>query len=841
MSKQKARTRWAILFAICFALPGMASAQEDDLQNDSRQQLGNYLDKHGLSSLGEVELLRNIELAATRDSEIESVERLAEFYIGEIVGGTENREFDSRLIRLLENYPELNSSRFELLRLQATYRDNKQLFQQWIESNRDESLRIKLQLGWEKLSQRFQTVENQFQQSTDEIEQFNIQVSYLHAWTQYYWAVSTGNEAVVSGQTAKSLLQESGKKFRDLLNVADNQNLKNVDPEWLGLESIWNVRCLIGLGMVSQALGEQETASVCTQKILAFAGRQQVREEALQWRFHSFYFPGELALAVSFAEQMFANKIDSPVVWNSITLAGRMWIDPEDESAKRLTMIGLAGLARSNRMKSVEQLIRDYKIQLTSDSFYSSWIAASVVVAQYKETGNVELLMQADQLIDKALEYSQRIDDTESIANARWLSAWINYQTEEFSDAASGFRMVAETYRYKRPELASQALWMQIQMLERLSEQDQRYQMELVTATSELRRWFPESRYVKLVDFERKRRQISLLKPAEAIARLETIEPLDPNFETAQFEIVRALFRQWEENRASRSEFTSVEQASETDELESSVKSYLERFPEAKSENRVSLVLQMVSVFNELGNRNDKSAQWLAQVETETQTQIPDSVANEFHLQSMRLADQQGDRESASKHAQTLIDSDSSWPYKSAGLVYLIRGLEGRLLEASQISRGEILRELYSSYIGLTEALINQGAVAGESGNLTTATFRIGELALEIGNYQVAYEKFEELENFYPDDAQVLLGLARSGQFLGKESAIENWRMLAKGTPVGTPNWVEAKFYVASQLAQSDPGTAEKICRQTVQMAPEMTPDWQKKFTQLAAQFEERN
>ena len=55
--------------------------------------------------------------------------------------------------------------------------------------------------------------------------------------------------------------------------------------------------------------------------------------------------------------------------------------------------------------------------------------------------------------------------------------------------------------------------------------------------------------------------------------------------------------------------------------------------------------------------------------------------------------------------------------------------------------------------------------------------------------------------------------------------ALDHWRKIVAGTPVGSANWYEAKFHQIQLLSKTDPSRAREVLNQHKQLNPEYGPE----------------
>ncbi len=802
----------------------------------SSDDLKDYLEQHQLRELSRAYLHRQLDQATGREAKVVAARELAQLYISRGAQADPAIDWDQALLELLVLYPELNDPSIQLGKLLAIYRSHKALFQIWIEQQRKEQLRVQLHEHWlefrQQLEFQIQLINSldQSEQSIARVADLLSQTYYMLAWTYYYLGLVEELNTVQHERFANSIEQ-----FRQLLGLAADEDIATVDSSWLDLATAWNARCLIGLGMAAEAANQSGLAENCFERLAEPNVEPGVHLERQQWRFYSFYFPGKLADASKFADRLLADNYSNALTWNSIAIAGRVWIDPDAVDARRLSLVGLSGLAESNRFDLISELMERHQIQLGTNSFYSSWITAQLSFDRFRESRDANDLKTAELAINNAIDFAQDVEGDVVMIPVKWLQATIAVQRQDNRSAANMLEQMAIQYRFKQPEIASRALWMQIQILESQVEQQPTEVARLATAEANLRRWFPESRYLQMVEYRRLRQQLPRLDPQDAIRQLQSFDQHDPNFEQARYDLVQTHYRVWQAAIGAENH-RDEELQRILDELAEQVRFFLRTFPQAAPNRKLSCGLLLVDAL--LQQRPPDliaGERWINQLfpfaEQTDDTQISKS---DFYYYSMTLADLKGERQVAQEAALWLVNHGATASLQSAGLIWQIRQLELDLQEVSAAERKQKQQELVRLYDELIQRLDYEFVDLKQAANLRAAIHRLAELQLEMENYRGAAEHFDRLLAAFPVNKQFLVGAARSNQFTGRtDRALEAWRKLARGAETGSDVWFEAKYYTILSLDESDPHQAVQLLKQTLQLAPQIPDRWQDPYRTL--------
>ena len=127
--------------------------------------------------------------------------------------------------------------------------------------------------------------------------------------------------------------------------------------------------------------------------------------------------------------------------------------------------------------------------------------------------------------------------------------AWTEFQLKEYETASQLWQQAIPELVEHSPELASEAQWMTVRSMQMLAKQDPRFANEAFNAMDVLVRSFPDSRYVRRVEFEKLLMEVSKFPPAEALRRLQIIQADDPNYNEAVFQQLKLQHRVWQENQ----------------------------------------------------------------------------------------------------------------------------------------------------------------------------------------------------------------------------------------------------------------------------------------------------
>ena len=204
-----------------------------------------------------------------------------------------------RITALVRDYPQANTTPLQVMLLQADYNRAESLIATWISepqdtASRDEAQQILTRITpllidhqdvlnkqVEQLLTQMENVPDGDALQTKELELRRIQgiaarATYFAAWSNYYLALVT--KRVGEG----SAVHSSARHFLQLLGF-DEELPADLEPEWLGLESIWRARAVIGLGLSLAACGELDASERCFDLLEHASVPPEIREQAPYW------------------------------------------------------------------------------------------------------------------------------------------------------------------------------------------------------------------------------------------------------------------------------------------------------------------------------------------------------------------------------------------------------------------------------------------------------------------------------------------------------------------------------------------------------------------------------
>jgi hypothetical protein len=147
---------------------------------------------------------------------------------------------------------------------------------------------------------------------------------------------------------------------------------------------------------------------------------------------------------------------------------------------------------------------------------------------------------------------------------------------------------------------------------------------------------------------------------------------------------------------------------------------------------------------------------------------------------------------------------------------------------------GRVLRE----FEGDRDTMQLPGSMAYHTA-VAQATMESWEKRGDIDRAKASLFLFDLLLRKRPNNASFLRAAAILSEKLDQpEQALEHWRKIVAGTPVGGEGWYEAKFHQILVLSKVDPAKARQVMDQHKLLNPEYGPDpWGQQLKGLDAQI----
>ena len=714
---------WWIIALIGNRVP-LACAQD-------AERVERFLARLGLVDLQTLQIERMLESTGPPGTQRQLARRLADLYAERLMASSDDKtRYDDtvrRIRSLTSRYPEANTTALQVMLLQADYNRAESQIAAWINNPQDDVSRREATSILSRITPLLITHQEAIRKQVEELlaeidkledadllatrerelqrqESVAARATYFAAWSNYYLALVTQAEPKAEPYI------KARDTFRQLLGF-DESLPADTEAEWLGLESIWRSRALIGLGLSEAACSDVDACDLCFRLLEHSSVPAQIKDQAPYWYVRALFSAGELQKAESYSrEQITAFKPPATQGQVSFCVAlvregfGNSGVSPS-KPRQELGQLGLTGLARLGQLGALKTLIDTYKIQGTEDAgFVLLWARGQQQFADAeKSKSNEQFAVAATTLLD-ALRSQEANSLTGPASRCRYTLAWCHYRQGKYEEAAREFTNAITGLRATEDLLAVEAAWMAFVAYRRLIEDRPRFVAAASAALQRVQRDYPDHPYARRAKYELAR-LLENTDPEEMTQRLEKIPPTDDNYLSAQYDLCLLWHRRWSKDKENGRLAAERFQA-----LKTAVDRYLSA---ASSETDFQRKVKCCLLAGDAGLRTadagqevvgtylDRAAPWTGELPEN------DPLLDEYHFRRLELATMQGDESLRRQHAQWLVDHASGSPYELAALMIVANAVD-REISATATPSGALRNQAYSAFQRL-------GALLGDS------------------------------------------------------------------------------------------------------------------------------
>ena len=841
-------------------------------------ELGNYLERHGLDHLLAIHLEEQFESANDKEKPAIAT-RLAALYttlLQQTEDPAERLNLITRSRELLAEVPDESVDELRLSLLSGTYSAAEKIAEDHRLRLSDEasveravgmldeaipefaSLENSLNERIEVLDRRLSRVRSrqgvQLRQEAQQLKQFLVRTRFLSGWANYYRAWLAPDDARIRVRTAI----ESFERVID----ADLRRVSPADVSQDLLETESMARTVLGMALAQSVFEDQVETPL--QWLALLDGPNvfdTVSDQVPAWRMsilldHGEFrrVRGELRRA---KEDMRSQDTTIPIIWIRLAAAHALEHASINTDAQELAQIAIAELAARGELQQVLDLADRYGIDaIGNEGFAVLYVkAAQSYQAARKQhqsenptadAGIAKLYQSAVENFERALTQSDVEEFAEAAAVAQSLIGWCYYFQGKLLSASDAFRKAAQVLSQDE---AAEAWWMAIVSLDqfqRSSPSDERT-TELALLIDDFLEAYPASEYVPQLILRQSESQPSL----ERVEQLLVISPESDAFEAAQRSAAQMLFQLFkaEEDETSRQAvgqrylnlalpmwLNTVDAVLKDDAtvrerfvmrgrrlLDIALARGIERTGSAEEVfDRLNVlaandVIDLSGVEDELDYRRFQKAIY------EDDWDLADSIA-----------DRLSERNDASKWAQTAARISFA---HAASRLDSVEGTDREvpLLERIVTFGGRVMRQFDSSArpVPETQRIATFATVAKAARQLfeLTGNPTQGERALFL--YQ------QQLLAKHPDNIDFLKAVGKLGSEFGQpEASIEAWRKIATGSAAGTDNWYEARLNLILLQATINPDRAREMMAQFKALYPDFGGEpWASEFREVEQQL----
>lgn len=804
----------------------------DDWLNDR------HLDRLSMR-LAEIQLARELDT----DRQKKLAARLAERYRVQFLSNLSDatiEPFVSKAERLIRNYPEIKTPGLELAICHAKYLDAEQGFLAWwrdgaaadrrddvLENFRSVHGHLQQQIDWNNsLLQKvisilpYDDLENRNrQQQLDEIESRIVHANYLSGWTHYF-------SAIVPIQNDSTRLVQAQTAFYRTLRIEQEKPIDQIDSKWLDFSSPLSRRTLTGLALVYEAQEKSNSSRFCMAAADKLGGNL---DDSKIWQFNALAYSKQWSQAVEFANSLDFEKSGSHLAgrfWKTVVEAGFAGLGFDSNAAGDLQRLGLLGLLRQFDAEAIKTIVDEKAIQLSTDRFEDLWISG--LLNYHLSDHDRDRLANTGSLLQRAIKIAGTKQNQTDVARIRYLQALIEFKLQNPRETIALLDQIPDVPGTPDLALAENRFWLKCRALNVLSQFDLFQSGAALAAINEFILRFPESRHLQQAEFERLKLSNRLLPADEALKKFSEIKSTDGYFTDAQFEMVKSQHRLWATAHADGSELE--EQAFEA------LVSLDQRFrelPALSAVQQLSSLLFIIDASLKHETAKPRIDAWLAlaeRISLESPIEVQ-SLQTQLMYYRFLAARKFKDDPSAAKFANWISQQSQEPGYQLAAIAFLAK--------TADESGNTPVHELLEIYQKLADRLGTDSEAVASSGNARAAAGRLVELYIETNQTDKARPLNRVLLEWNSNHDQFVLNAARIETHAGNFSeALSYWRKLAQGSETGSPAWLESKLGIVTCLVESDPASAARVFRQTINLAGEISEEWQGRFAEIGARID---
>jgi hypothetical protein len=833
---------------------------------DDAAQLDQYLQRLGLADLRLVH--QQQQLQATRDEaqRAERAKQLSDLYAQRLLEAADEPERFAELVahvqELLRTYPAVDSPQLQVMLLQADYQRAETKALHWIDEPSDDAARREAQALLEKITPQLAARHQQLAKSLEELQakadgaeepgaggaavpQSSIvlleqemarlqavlaRAMFFEGWANFFSGL-LAEPARRSGYFA-----DSEKAFAQLLEVSTEEKL-DLEPDALGLESVWRARSFMGLGATLAAAAKQALAEECFAALAHPSTAPAVRQNALYWHLLALIGSERWSAAQQLAAAEFATFTPGETAGGApacVLLVRAGWANPKaPPEAKPLAKLGLEGLARLKQFDVLTALLAKYRAEPTAaDGFYALWGKGRLVFAEAETSKQAAEYQRAGGWFGRALDLPEAKDDPVTAAQCRYSLAWCEYRQEQYDDAIRLFRQAASDLKTLGDDTAVQAAWMVFTCYQQqfAASKEERHQKQAVEALASLKRDFPGSEQAQRADLMLARMSAKADAPEVAVKTLAAVAPDSPNYLTARYELCAVRHQLWSKSHKEA-------KAPLASDVRKDVDAYLAAAPASEGSRRVRAALLAVDVLLAATPPAwEEAAPYLARVRSAgDKLADSDSITPEYHYRSLQLAQHAGDETAVRSHAQWLTAHAAGTSYELPALVINARHVDQQLAAAPDAQKKQRREDAIAAYSRLVQLLGSSAEVMAEKKNALIANSKLAQYEFDAGKYSAAAQRLEDIVQAFPTDRNYLRRAGLAWFQAGDHAkALPHWDKIVAGSDSATDEWYEAKYYQLVCLAKTDATAAAKSWKQFKLLHPEVkSAAWREKFAEL--------
>jgi tetratricopeptide (TPR) repeat protein len=847
------RTALSAAIALAVVLGWSVAVRADDLD-----KVDAFLARLGLVDLQISHLEQRVAGDLSAEKRVELGRRLADLYASRLL--TVQKDADQyarlreRIDSLITEIPGANTSSLAVMLLQADFTRAEGFTRQWIIDPQNTAARqnareilaaIAPQLDKyrQDLTAQAETLSDQVEQLPEgdvrearEKELWRLRevagrATFYAGWANYYLGL------LMSGPEPLTAAREA---FRQFLDIEKDDKYEDLNADWLGLESVFRSRAVIGLGLVEAAGGRTDASRAIFKWLDSPAVPLDIRDQAPTWYLQGLLNAGRVAEARGYAEEQIDAFSDEPTQGkvSFCAAAVRAGFAREDatEDARQLGKLGIVKLARMQCFRAIRQLMDQCTVDLgDEDGFFLKWIQGRQLLKKAGETKSPADYQTAADQLNKALADPEARREASSAGQARSDLAECYYGLKELQSAATEFERAAGGLKASNRDAAALALWNAFVCHLKLAATQPSAVRSAARVGQEFKQDFPGHEDAKRIDFLIARLQRNAQASEEAVRRLSAIPPDSPNYLEARFDLCLVLHELWQKAKGGDRENYAVK-------VREAVETYMAA---AKGDTEQTRKLKCLLLATETALLQNPPDVKLATSLLDRARLIADSLpktslaAANYYYFLLQLARITRNDVARRKCASWLLENAAGSVYELSALIARATAIDGEAKNATGGQLDDLNREGYEVYGRLAKRLGSSPEILKQNKNARVACSRLAEYAFRLGKYAEAADLLDRLLSVFPDNADYLPRAARSHFQAGNyEKSLNVCRELLQGLESGSADWYEAKYHQLSCLSKIDKQQARNVWKQFELLHPNMGgPEWREKFDRLGREI----
>ncbi|MEM7454670.1 MAG: hypothetical protein AAF456_10000, partial [Planctomycetota bacterium] len=619
--------------------------------------------------------------------------------------------------------------------------------------------------------------------------------------------------------------------------------------DWFDFASPLTARAVVGLGMVARATGRQQAGEQLFEVAL-MSGDRGITTSIDSWRLTSAAYNGDFDGAAGIAESFQSTGDPGADYAFRILCAktGNAVFSESESAARRIFQAGIVELTRSRNAEVLEDLstIIEPELLALSGEFYMNWVNGLIESRKAQLAGTESDLERARLTLERAVSAAKADVDADDVARCQYALGWVYYREREFEEAAGLFESVASQLRDSDRDLATEALWFQIQALIQVSRDNPRRTARTFAAMDRMLNWFPETGYARQVEFEKTLLEVRGLPPGEAMRRLQSVEPRPENYHRVVYEMAAVQYEMWLRSYRSGAA-TTLALLDRLIQLEAVHRN----LPEAPDQRKLKVLLLVVDSMLKTGDRLSD-----VQLLMDSAGELAQPMAGDVDVAGSYVEyryyrfvfDQLRGETGLVEDAQWLVENARGTSFENTALVYQAQQADSLIANESHytaiLDGGDLDLETVRSAITIYNRLAELSGTSEEklraSSNSRFIVFRLAELYYFAGRWNLADTLNASLREIRPLEQSYLVQSARIQMKTGDfEAARQSWQTIVNGVEPGTEPWFEGRYQMVNCLIETNPVQAQSLYSRTVRLSPGMPDQWRNRFDKIGETFEQ--